>query len=299
MDVTVLRFNTFSPEDVNRRVLDTPQAYCLLLFGEVDLSEDQFMELTGRMSQDPGIAAIQPKILSDDGEFSEPGGAGGFVDSLGYWYTRGTEFRRILKDEGQFDSLSDRLAWVSPPVVLIKTEAFRKACGFDVRLNGEEAWVDLGLRFQLLGYSQHWYAGVVVVMGRNGDPVYATNTGSITGYHRSRIVVHNFESMVVPKTIMWILLDVLFAVGNILRFDFVRCRMFAISAWNTFIALPDWLRYRTELQQTSARRRENLYCRPFSIYWYHHGKLGKTASNALAIFLVIASVFSLTMRDRR
>lgn len=299
MDVTVLRFNTFSPEDVNRRVLDTTHAFCLLLFGDVELEDAQIKEFVGRMNQDPAIAAIQPKIFTDEGDFSKLGGAGGFIDALGYWYTRGTEFGRTLKDERQFDTLSDRLAWVSPPVVLIRSEAFKKACGFDTRRKGEEAWVDLGLRFQLLGYSLHWYAGIGVELQGKGNQVLANENEPITGYQRSRFVVHYFGSMVVPKTIMWILLDVLFALGNAFRFDFVRCRIFSISAWKTIVELPDWLRYRTELQQTSARRRDHLFCWPFSIYWHHYGKLGKSASNALAIFLVIASVFSLTMRDRR
>ena len=306
-----MHFDTLLAQEVNRSVLNANQPYCLLLFGEIDISEDQIDALVRRMKQGAEIAAIQPKVITDEGVFSKYGGAGGFIDALGYWYVRGTEFQKSQKDEGQFDNLSDRLSWVSPPVILVRTDAFKAACGLDTTLDKEIAWVDLGIRFQLIGYSLHWYPEVSIVLKGKGTSLELSGdvlssgrihkSGDIltTGYFRSRLVVHYFESMVVPKTIMWIILDLLSSLFNLLRFDLDRCRAFAISAWSTFLHLPDWLKHRSDLQRTIVRKRDHLVHQPYCIYWYHHGKLGKTASNALAIFLVIASVFSLTMRDRR
>ena len=58
------------------------------------------------MESDEKIAACQPKVLSykQRKQFEYAGACGGFIDKLGYPFTRGRIFETCETDTGQYDN---------------------------------------------------------------------------------------------------------------------------------------------------------------------------------------------------
>ena len=80
--------------------------YIVLLNNDVETPPDWLTPLVEAAEQDTTIGALQPKILQFDRRthFGYGGAAGGFLDRLGYAFTRGHMFDVKERDEGQYDA---------------------------------------------------------------------------------------------------------------------------------------------------------------------------------------------------
>ena len=101
----------------------------------------------------PQMAVCQPKLLSESrpGCFDPSGGAGGYIDRLGYTFCRGRVFDTVERDEGQYDRRRE-LFWACGTAMFLRLEAVRQVglLDLDYFMHFEE--IDLCWRLRLAGW---------------------------------------------------------------------------------------------------------------------------------------------------
>lgn len=104
----------------------------VLLNSDIEVTPHWLDALEEKLSTDPLIAAVQPKILSYilKNKFEHAGAGGGFIDSLGYPYCRGRIFDHVEDDHGQYNDECE-VFWASGACMAIRSDVFREFGGFD------------------------------------------------------------------------------------------------------------------------------------------------------------------------
>lgn len=149
-------------EGYNRAISKIQADYLVLLNSDVEVTPGWLEPMTIFLDENPEVAAIQPKLLKyfepsgiDEGRprqmFEYAGGAGGFVDSLGYPYCRGRIFGTVEDDYGQYNSPLE-IHWATGACLMIRSELFRKAGGFDHRFFAHNEEIDLCWRLRIMGW---------------------------------------------------------------------------------------------------------------------------------------------------
>ena len=99
------------------------------------------------------------KILKDlsieKDSFEYAGAAGGWIDALGYPFSKGRVFDVCEKDHGQYDQ-SGPIFWATGAAMMIRSNLFHQLNGFDDQFFAHQEEIDLCWRMQLLGF--HLYA---------------------------------------------------------------------------------------------------------------------------------------------
>ncbi len=105
------------------------------------------------MEGHPAIAACQPKLLSfhQPDLFEYAGAAGGWIDTLGYPFSRGRIFDVLEKDTHQYDEVAE-IFWASGAALFIRSRVFHEMQGFDAGFFAHQEEIDLCWRMQLAGY---------------------------------------------------------------------------------------------------------------------------------------------------
>lgn len=127
--------------------------YAVLLNDDTRVTEGWLRPLVEVAEANPSIAACQPKLLSAEGTgaFDYGGGAGGYMDWLGYTFCRGRVFDRIEADEGQYDQ-PVFLFWACGSAMFLRLEAVREVGLLDLGYFMHFEEIDLCWRLRLAGY---------------------------------------------------------------------------------------------------------------------------------------------------
>jgi GT2 family glycosyltransferase len=109
------------------------------------------------LESNASIGACQPKVLSfsEKDSFEYAGAAGGWIDALGYPFSRGRVFDVCEKDLGQYNQ-SSPIFWATGAAMMIRSSLFHQLNGFDDSFFAHQEEIDLCWRMQLLGF--HLYA---------------------------------------------------------------------------------------------------------------------------------------------
>ena len=137
--------------------------YCLLN-SDVAVSPDWLLPVLTHFKHHPGTAIAQPKILDylNPQLFEYAGGAGGFIDALGFPYCRGRIFQTIEQDRGQYNDDCE-VFWATGACFFIRSSVYHELGGFDEFYFAHQEEVDLCWRAQKHGYR---------VMALGGTHVY-------------------------------------------------------------------------------------------------------------------------------
>ena len=137
--------------------------YYILLNSDVEVAKEWIEPVISLMESDKNIAACQPKILSFKNKkyFEYAGASGGFIDKLGYPFTRGRVFEHCEKDNGQYNN-SMQIFWATGAALFIRSEMFHEVNGFDEYFFAHQEEIDLCWRMQRKGYSIHVVPSSVV-----------------------------------------------------------------------------------------------------------------------------------------
>ena len=138
----------------NNRVVNLINSkYIALLNNDTIVTPNWLNPLIKTLEEDNTIAVVQPKILWMDNKryFDYAGACGGFIDILGYPFTKGRIFYTQEKDKGQYDSISD-IFWASGAAMIIRRNIFKKIGYFDERFFNYMEEIDLCFRIHRAGF---------------------------------------------------------------------------------------------------------------------------------------------------
>ena len=127
--------------------------YYVLLNSDVEVSKEWINPTISLMESDESIAACQPKILSFDHQhqFEYAGASGGWIDQLGYPFTRGRVFDHCETDNGQYEDVS-QIFWATGAAMFVRSSVFHDMEGFDEFFFAHQEEIDLCWRMQRAGY---------------------------------------------------------------------------------------------------------------------------------------------------
>jgi GT2 family glycosyltransferase len=140
-------------EGYNQALQKVTADYYALLNSDVEVTPQWIEPIIQLMESDKKIAACQPKILSyKEKEFFEyAGAAGGWLDTLGYPFSRGRIFDEHEKDLGQYNDNAE-IFWATGAAMFLRASVFHEVNGFDNFFFAHMEEIDLCWRLQLAGY---------------------------------------------------------------------------------------------------------------------------------------------------
>ncbi len=153
--------------------------YYILLNSDVQVDPNWVDPLVNLMESNTHIGACQPKILAqkDPSSFEYAGASGGWIDSLGYPFSRGRVFDVCEQDNGQYNQ-NERIFWASGAAMMIRSNLFHALGGFDASFFAHQEEIDLCWRMQLAGHVLYACPAAVVyhvgagTLPRGGRKVY-------------------------------------------------------------------------------------------------------------------------------
>ena len=127
--------------------------YFVLLNSDVEVTPNWIEPIISLMQSDNNIAACQPKLLAYKYKtmFEYAGASGGFIDFLGYPFSRGRVFDVLEEDKSQYNN-STPIFWATGAAMFVKSQVFKDCNGFDERFFAHQEEIDLCWRMQLKGY---------------------------------------------------------------------------------------------------------------------------------------------------
>jgi GT2 family glycosyltransferase len=127
--------------------------YYVLLNSDVEVTEKWIEPIIDLLENDKTIAACQPKILAYNNrkQFEYAGAAGGWIDCLGYPFSRGRIFDVLENDANQYNNIQE-IFWATGAALFIKSTVFHELNGFDASFFAHQEEIDLCWRIQLAGY---------------------------------------------------------------------------------------------------------------------------------------------------
>jgi len=137
----------------NRAIPHATGDYVVLLNNDVEVPPGWLRPLVDTMEAMPDVAAVQPKLLQydDRSRFEYAGASGGFVDRVGYPFTRGRIFDTMEVDRGQYDDARD-VFWATGAALLLRRSALDEVGVLDPRFEMHMEEIDLCWRLQRAGY---------------------------------------------------------------------------------------------------------------------------------------------------
>jgi len=140
-------------EGYNQALKNIESDYYVLLNSDVRVTEGWIEPMISLFESDQTIAAIQPKIRSEQAPdfFEYAGAAGGLMDNYGFTFCRGRVFDELEKDQGQYDT-RQQITWASGAALFIRAELFHQFGGFDGDYFAHMEEIDLCWRLRRAGY---------------------------------------------------------------------------------------------------------------------------------------------------
>lgn len=163
--------------------------YFVVLNSDVEVDKGWISPAIYLMENDTKIAACQPKILSykNKSQFEYAGACGGWIDFLGYPFSRGRVFDHCETDHGQYDQ-SIEIFWATGAAMFVRASVFRAVGGFDDYFFAHQEEIDLCWRMQRAGY-RIFVAPASVVYHVGGGTLSADNPKKIFLNFRNNLVM--------------------------------------------------------------------------------------------------------------
>ncbi len=199
------------------KLVDAP--YYVLLNSDVAVKPNWVDPIIALMEANEMVAACQPKLLSfkETGLFEYAGAAGGWIDSLGYPFSRGRVFDVCEPDIGQYNHSQD-IFWATGAAMFVKSGIFHALNGFDPYFFAHQEEIDLCWRMQLKGYR---------VMVCPDSVVYHVGAGTLP--RGGRKVFLNFRNNLIMMAKNLPLNELLWKIP-------VRFCLDALSAWKGLLS---------------------------------------------------------------
>lgn len=169
--------------------------YYVLLNSDVLVTPGWIDPVIALLEKDTTVAACQPKLLAYHHRemFEYAGGAGGWIDTLGYPFSRGRIFDVCEKDEHQYDT-AEPVFWASGAAMFVRASVYHELGGLDEYFFAHQEEIDLCWRMQLAGYR---------IMSCPASVVYHVGAGTLP--RGGRKVFLNFRNnlLMLCKNLPW------------------------------------------------------------------------------------------------
>lgn len=188
-----------------------------LINSDVTFHADVLIALRDFMDTHAEVAACQPKIIDDRqrDRFEYAGGAGGWIDFLGYPFCRGRVFDTTEQDHGQYDKPAE-IFWASGAAFMIRSHLFHQFGGFDPQYFAHLEEIDLCWRLKRAGYS---------IMAEPSVKVYHLGGGTLA-YDTPRKVYLNFRNSLITLAKNERVLDLVWKLPCRVILDFAAILLF-------------------------------------------------------------------------
>jgi GT2 family glycosyltransferase len=247
----------------NEALKEVNSDYFVLLNSDVEVTPGWLEPMVALMDGDKTIGACQPKILSyhNKEQFEYAGGAGGWMDCLGYPFARGRIFDICETDRGQYDDVQ-KIFWASGAALFVRSELFHQVKGLDTYFFAHMEEIDFCWRLQLLGYSIYACPSAVV---------YHIGGGTLPKGNERKVFLNFRNNMIMlaknlPKRqSFWkiplrILMDFISAFKSLFAGQFV----YFLAVGEAHLAFFKWLFFMQKNSVFPGRRRARLSG------WYRH-----------------------------
>ncbi len=219
--------------------------YYILLNSDVEVSEGWIAPVISLMESDKKIAACQPKILSFEtkDQFEYAGAAGGWIDYLGYPFTRGRIFETCEKDRGQYNNTQE-IFWATGACLFVRASVFHEMNGFDEYFFAHQEEIDLCWRMQRAGYT---------IYAVPSSKVYHVGGGTLPMGDRKKVFL-NFRNNLVMMTKNLPAGEVLWKIPVRIFLDMIAAyRALIDTNFSTFISIASAHLYYLEWIFTGSR----------------------------------------------
>lgn len=127
--------------------------YFALVNSDLEVTSSFIEPIIDLMESDPTIGICQPKLLSLNSKkkFEYAGACGGWIDSIGFPFTRGRVLLTIEKDELQYNDNS-QVFWATGACMFIKSSVYKTVGGFYDYYYMHQEDIDLCWRAQNAGF---------------------------------------------------------------------------------------------------------------------------------------------------
>ncbi len=141
----------------NKALQEVDADYYVLLNSDVEVTPFWIPPIIELMEKDSTIACCQPKLLSylEKNKFEYAGGAGGFIDYLGYPFCRGRIFNSLEEDHGQYNDEKE-IFWATGAALFVKAKIYKEFGGLDEDFFAHQEEIDFCWRVKNAGYKVYY-----------------------------------------------------------------------------------------------------------------------------------------------
>lgn len=256
----------------NRAVPYATGDILIFLNNDVKVEPHWLTPLAQQFTEDPAIAAAQPKMRAYDHPeaFEYAGAAGGFIDKYGYPFCRGRIFDTLEDDDGQYDDTSE-IFWASGAALAVRKEVFKQLGGFDEDFEFHMEEIDLCWRL--------WNQGHKVAFCPQSI-VYHLGGGSLP-MDSPRKVYYNYRNSL---TMLWknypassllirfparLLLDKIAAIRELFKGNLNVFKAIIKGHWHFWRSLGTTAKKRERLQQKRKTPENPALMQSYSIAWQY------------------------------
>jgi len=263
--------------------------YYILLNSDVEVTSNWIEPIIELMERDWTVAVCQPKVKAyrQKTHFEYAGGAGGWVDALGYPFCRGRLFATTEPDTGQYDNTQE-IFWATGAALVIRAQLFHDIGGFDPDYFAHAEEIDLCWRLKRAGYK---------IMVRPRSVVYHMGGGTLN-YNTPRKAYLNFRNTLYTilknepvQKLLWLLptrllLDGLAGMLFLVQGKFGHIASILRAHWHFFPNFSKTMRKRKanreRIERVSVNEFPNTDTGRYhgSIVWQYYGR-GKRYFKAL------------------
>jgi GT2 family glycosyltransferase len=242
-----LKKNYGFAEGYNQSLKSITADYYLLLNSDVEVTEGWLEPMVNVMESEANIAAVQPKIRSfhEKNFFEHAGGAGGWLDVLGYPLCKGRILATVEQDNGQYDALNECF-WATGACMLVRAPLFHALGGFDGDYFAHMEEIDWCWRAKRAGYR---------IMTEPKALIYHVGGGTLPKTNPRKTYL-NFKNSLITilknapcDQVFWIIptrlvLDGIAGIVFLTEGKFQDILMIIKAHWHFFAAIPHTMRKR-------------------------------------------------------
>jgi GT2 family glycosyltransferase len=185
--------------------------YFLIVNSDLEVDQQFIEPLVEMLEKQPQTAVCQPKLLAldDKSKFEYAGAAGGWIDKLGFPFTRGRILTSIEDDHQQYDAPVP-VFWASGACMCIRASVFRQTGGFYDFYYMHQEDIDLCWRIRNMGYEIYSCPQSVVYHIGGGTLSWENHLKTFLTFRNNYIMLsRNLQVLqAVPLVLLRVLLDV-------------------------------------------------------------------------------------------